>query len=176
MNSNKTTVCLHYFRAEQCALSPNPLRIHWLLRTLVPAVYGLLHSHRFPYCWCFKLHSRAARIPWSPGLCLSRHGVVQCDRVGGGASGGRGLCNPGKGLGAVFRGRLFIEKRVNDTVMVVVGQKGKGPCGVNPTHHLCSAIPTDISAAEACYQEWSSGRGVAMQLDTKAEVVGAGLV
>ena len=78
-----------------------------------------------------------------------------------GASGGRGLCNPWRGLGAVFRGQMFIEKGMNDTVMVVVGQRGLGPCDVNPRHILCSSAPKNGTEADTCYQQWSMGGGVA---------------
>ena len=52
-----------------------------------------------------------------------------------GAAGGRGLCNPEKGKGVVTSGRLYVEKGVNDSVLVMVGQQGKGPCDVDSTPH-----------------------------------------
>ena len=63
-----------------------------------------------------------------------------------GAAGGRGLCNPEKGKGVVTSGRLYVEKGVNDSVLVMVGQQGKGPCDVDSTptvltgclqYHIC---------------------------------------
>lgn len=53
-------------------------------------------------------------------------------------------------------GQVFIEKGVNDSVMVVVGQEGRGPCDVNPDHQLCSTIPQNKTEADLCYEMWNS--------------------
>ena len=73
-----------------------------------------------------------------------------------GASGGRGLCNTKTGFGAVFRGQVYIEQGVNDSVLVLVGHKGRGPCDVNATFPLCDAPPTTMDAARNCTQDWTS--------------------
>ena len=71
-----------------------------------------------------------------------------------GASGGRGLCNIETGLGAVFKGQMYIEQGVNDSVLVLVGHKGRGPCDVNATFPLCTNPPNTRDAAKVCMQNW----------------------
>ena len=71
-----------------------------------------------------------------------------------GAAGGRGLCNPEKGKGVVTSGRLYVEKGVNDSVLVMVGQQGRGPCDVNSTHPLCLLDVSNTTSAAECYSKW----------------------
>ena len=53
-----------------------------------------------------------------------------------------------------------MEKGVNDSVLVMVGQKGRGPCDVNHTHELCSLNISNTSLAADCYSQWSSQTSV----------------
>ena len=73
-----------------------------------------------------------------------------------GASGGRGLCNTKKSRGVVLKTQLAIKKGVNDSVLVLVGQKGTGPCDTNSTHNLCRSPPTNVTEADNCLTQWNN--------------------
>lgn len=75
-----------------------------------------------------------------------------------GAAGGRGLCNIHVGRGR----RLQFQMRLTPVyeLLVMVGQKGKGPCDDPFGHPLCHNSPTDVEMAAECNQTWyESGSG-----------------
>ena len=90
--------------------------------------------------------------PGGQGFVFPRTGWYNITVAG--AAGGRGLCNPEKGKGVVTSGRLYVEKGVNDSVLVMVGQQGRGPCGINPTHPLCLLDVSNTTSAAECYSKW----------------------
>ena len=71
-----------------------------------------------------------------------------------GAGGGRGLCNTEISFGAVLKGQLVIEEGINDTVLILVGQKGVGPCDTNPNYEICKSPPENLTKASECLEEW----------------------
>ena len=76
-----------------------------------------------------------------------------------GAAGGRGLCNTKTSKGAILKRQLMIVKDINDTVLILVGQKGVSPCSRNPNYYLCQSPPKNITEANQCLQEWmTNGR------------------
>lgn len=52
-----------------------------------------------------------------------------------GAAGGRGLCSPVFGKGLVWKGQLNLS--IEYYLLILVGQKGAGPCDIDPEFSLC---------------------------------------
>ena len=73
-----------------------------------------------------------------------------------GAAGGRGLCSTRGGYGAIFTDQLYIQKDINDSVLILVGQEGTSPCETNPSYSLCQTPPVDITEAALCNSTWSN--------------------
>ena len=73
-----------------------------------------------------------------------------------GAAGGRGLCSIRGGYGAILTNQLYIQKDINDSVLILVGQKGTSPCETNRSHSLCQTPPVNITEAEQCNSTWSN--------------------
>ena len=71
-----------------------------------------------------------------------------------GAAGGRGLCNTEISFGAVLKGQLVIKEGINDTVLILVGQKGVGPCDTNPNYEICESPPENLTKANECLEKW----------------------
>ena len=90
--------------------------------------------------------------PGGQGFVFPRTGWYNITVAG--AAGGRGLCNPEKGKGVVASGRLYMQKGVNDSVLVMVGQQGRGPCDVYPTHPFCELEVSNATNAAECYSQW----------------------
>ena len=67
-----------------------------------------------------------------------------------GAAGGRGLCSIQGGYGTVLRGRVYIEKGVNDSYLILVGQRGTSPCDTNSSFSLCQNPPSNFDEAINC--------------------------
>ena len=68
-----------------------------------------------------------------------------------GASGGRGVCNPSKGLG--LKRTLKVELSAESKLSVLVGQKGTGPCDI-VTDNLTCRTQLDNTTAFTCNQTW----------------------
>ena len=90
--------------------------------------------------------------PGGQGFVFPRTGWYNVTVAG--AAGGRGLCNPEKGKGVVASGRLYVKKGVNDSVLVMVGQQGIGPCDIYPTDPFCNLEVTNTTNAAECYSKW----------------------
>lgn len=72
-----------------------------------------------------------------------------------GASGGKGLCSPLLGRGVVIRAQALLRESME--MLVVVGQRGMGPCepwtsGGPPLDSFCSLIPNNDSVQ--CNKTW----------------------
>ena len=52
--------------------------------------------------------------------------------------------------GTVLKGQVYIEKGVNDSYMIVVGQRGVSPCNANPSFNLCQNPPLTFNEAISC--------------------------
>ena len=76
-----------------------------------------------------------------------------------GAAGGRGLCNSEYGRGLVQHGQYIIFDTSVD-LMILVGQRGLGPCETgepDPGHMLCQTPPQDLEESTKCnesYHQW----------------------
>ena len=70
-----------------------------------------------------------------------------------GAAGGRGLCNTKSGHGAVVKVRVQLE--AGQEAMILVGQKGVGPCDTNLQHQLCQIPPNDRNERNQCSSDWN---------------------
>ena len=57
-----------------------------------------------------------------------------------GAAGGRGLCNPEIGQGLVQK--IQVELSLRYELLVLVGQRGLGPCSIDTPPAVCSVVPT----------------------------------
>ncbi len=71
-----------------------------------------------------------------------------------GASGGRGVCSIEGGKGVVLSTQLYIEQDVNDTFLILVGQRGTSPCDTNPNYTLCPNPPKNLTEANSCNNTW----------------------
>ena len=54
----------------------------------------------------------------------------------------------------VASGRLYVQKGVNDSVLVMVGQQGRGPCDVDPSNDFCKLEVSNTTNAAQCYSQW----------------------
>lgn len=69
-----------------------------------------------------------------------------------GAAGGRGLCNTERGRGLIAKHQRTLTKGFQ--YLVLVGQRGIGPCDVAPSHSLCQDPPADAQGVRECEDEW----------------------
>ena len=69
-----------------------------------------------------------------------------------GAAGGRGLCNIHFGRGGRFQFQIRLTPDYE--LLVMVGQKGKGPCDNSSEQPLCDNPPTVEGAAAQCNTTW----------------------
>ena len=71
-----------------------------------------------------------------------------------GAAGGRGLCSLYYGRGAVLKVTAYLT--AGQDAVILVGQKGAGPCDVDPSHELCLNPPVNVVESENCSRVWES--------------------
>ena len=69
-----------------------------------------------------------------------------------GAAGGRGLCSLYYGRGAILKVTAYLTAGQNATILV--GQKGTGPCDVDPSHELCLKPPVNVNESGNCSSLW----------------------
>ena len=100
--------------------------------------------------------------PGGQGFVFPRTGWYNVTVAG--AAGGRGLCNPEKGKGVVASGRLYVRKGVNDSVLVMVGQQGIGPCDLDPSNEFCELEVSNSTNAAECYSQWVNQTSSMIQL------------
>ena len=65
-----------------------------------------------------------------------------------GAAGGRGLCNFYYGRGAVLKVTAYLT--AGQDAAILVGQKGTGPCDVDPSHEPCQKVPINVTESVSC--------------------------
>ena len=70
-----------------------------------------------------------------------------------GAAGGRGLCSLYYGRGAVLKVTAYLT--AGQDAAILVGQKGTGPCDVDPSHELCLKPPVNVNESENCSSLWN---------------------
>ena len=70
-----------------------------------------------------------------------------------GAAGGRGLCSLYYGRGAVLKVTAYLT--AGQDAAILVGQKGTGPCDVDPSHELCLKPPVNVNESENCTSLWN---------------------
>ena len=66
-----------------------------------------------------------------------------------GAAGGRGLCSLYYGRGAVLKVTAYLT--AGQDAAILVGQKGTGPCDVDPSLELCQEDPMNVNESENCF-------------------------
>ena len=69
-----------------------------------------------------------------------------------GAAGGRGLCNPEIGQGLVQK--IQVELSLRYELLVLVGQRGLGPCSIDTPPAVCSVVPTRTAEIAECFNQW----------------------
>ena len=70
-----------------------------------------------------------------------------------GAAGGRGICSIDSGKGLVWRGQVNLTEE--DNLLILVGQKGVGPCDIRPDISPCKNPPTSMNESTYCYtNQW----------------------
>ena len=86
------------------------------------------------------------------GFKVPRAGVYNITVAG--AAGGRGLCNPEIGLGLVQQIQVELSPRYE--LLVLVGQRGLGPCSIDNPPAVCSDFPTLSMTNESveCFNQW----------------------
>ena len=74
-----------------------------------------------------------------------------------GAAGGRGICSTTSGKGLKWTGSVRLTE--NHDLLVLVGQKGLGPCDDSVLRlqelSLCSSPPANVTEVENCSQQWT---------------------
>lgn len=74
-----------------------------------------------------------------------------------GAAGGRGICSTTSGKGLMWTGSILLTE--DHDLLVLVGQKGLGPCDDSVLRaqelSLCSSPPANVTEAENCNQQWT---------------------
>ena len=84
------------------------------------------------------------------GFRIPRAGLYNITVAG--AAGGRGLCNPEVGLGIVQKIQVELSPRYE--LLVLVGQRGLGPCSIDTPPAVCSFVPTRTDEIEECFNQW----------------------
>ena len=73
-----------------------------------------------------------------------------------GAAGGRGICSTTSGRGLRWKGTVSLSK--DQDLLILVGQKGVGPCDQTATRvqdlAMCHNPPTNLTEVRTCEQEW----------------------
>ena len=73
-----------------------------------------------------------------------------------GAAGGRGICSSTSGRGLRWKGTVYLS--ADEDLLVLVGQRGVGPCGQTAVRvqdlAMCHDPPTNLTEAQTCEQEW----------------------
>ena len=64
------------------------------------------------------------------------------------------MCSIEGGQGVILSTEVYIEQGVNDTFLIVVGQRGTSPCDTNTNYDLCMDPPTSLEAADTCGNAW----------------------
>ena len=84
------------------------------------------------------------------GFRIPRPGIYNITIAG--AAGGRGVCNIHFGHGVVHEFQVNLSPKLE--LLILVGQKGIGPCDTNPTHFLCQRQPKSPENAVVCSERW----------------------
>ena len=84
------------------------------------------------------------------GFRIPRPGIYNITTAG--AAGGRGVCNIHFGHGVVHKFQVNLSPKYE--LLILVGQKGIGPCDTNPTHFLCQRQPKSPENAVVCSERW----------------------
>ena len=75
-----------------------------------------------------------------------------------GAAGGRGICSSTSGRGLRWKGTVSLS--ADDDLLILVGQRGVGPCDRTAVRvqdlAICRDPPTNLTEAQACEQEWTA--------------------
>ena len=73
-----------------------------------------------------------------------------------GATGGRGICSSTSGRGLRWKGTVSLS--ADQDLIILVGQRGVGPCDQNATRvedlAMCQNPPTNFNESQICEQEW----------------------
>ena len=69
-----------------------------------------------------------------------------------GAAGGRGICSPAHGRGAIQK--LHVRLEAGSNVLVLVGQRGWDYCDTNPQFSLCTRPPITANDSAQCSHGW----------------------
>ena len=90
----------------------------------------------------------------SQGFRVPKSGLFNITVAG--AAGGRGICSIDSGKGLIWRGQVNLTEE--DNLLILVGQKGVGPCDVQHDIELplCQDPPTSIKDVKQCHIEWYS--------------------
>ena len=90
----------------------------------------------------------------SQGFRVPKSGLFNITVAG--AAGGRGICSIDSGKGLVWRGQVNLTEE--DNLLILVGQKGVGPCDVQHDIELplCQNPPNVLRDVFECREEWES--------------------